>query len=138
MSEMSDHFSSRAQLLTRGAGVHVARGFAGRDVTKVGGGGLASADGGREVGRHAYRTAVPHSTAVRLSQFWILMEDEFGPTYAVSLARDLALDALGGRTAQEALDAGLPPRDVWLGAVRRAGRRPRAPPRQGRAPAQNR
>ena len=65
-------------------------------------------------GGHAYRTAVPHSTAVRLSQFWILMEDEFGPTYAVSLARDLALDALGGRTAQEALDAGLPPRDVWL------------------------
>ena len=65
-------------------------------------------------GWHAYRTAVPHSTAVRLSQFWILMEDEFGPTYAVSLARDLALDALGGRTAQEALDAGLPPRDVWL------------------------
>ena len=62
----------------------------------------------------AYRSAVPHSTAVRLSQFWILMEDEFGPTYAVSLARDLALDALGGRTAQEALDAGLPPRQVWL------------------------
>jgi hypothetical protein len=57
---------------------------------------------------------MPHSTAVRLSQFWVLMEDEFGPTYAASLARDLALDALGGRTGQEALDAGVPPREVWL------------------------
>ena len=57
---------------------------------------------------------MPHSTAVRQSQFWILMEDEFGPTYAVSLARDLALDALGGRTAQEALEAGVPPRQVWI------------------------
>jgi hypothetical protein len=51
---------------------------------------------------------------VRLSQFWTFMEDEFGPTYAASLAHDLALDALGDRTAQEALDAGLPPRQVWL------------------------
>ena len=42
------------------------------------------------------------------------MEDEFGRTYAASLAHDLALDVLGGRTAQEALDAGLPPRQVWL------------------------
>lgn len=42
------------------------------------------------------------------------MEDEFGPTYAASLARDLALDALGGGTAQEALEAGIPPRQVWL------------------------
>jgi hypothetical protein len=51
---------------------------------------------------------------VRLSQFWILMEDEFGPTYAASMAHDLALDALGGRTAHEALAAGVPPRQVWL------------------------
>lgn len=55
-----------------------------------------------------------YSTAVRLSQFWEFMGDEFGPTYAVSLARDLALDALGGRTAEQALDAGVPPRQVWL------------------------
>ncbi|HWI33499.1 MAG TPA: DUF3046 domain-containing protein [Lapillicoccus sp.] len=51
---------------------------------------------------------------MRLSQFWTFMEDEFGATYAASLAHDLALDALGGWTAQEALDAGLPPRQVWL------------------------
>ena len=49
-----------------------------------------------------------------MSQFWTFMEDEFGPTYAASLAHDLALDALGGRTGQEALDAGTPPRQVWL------------------------
>ena len=58
--------------------------------------------------------AVPHSTAVRLSQFWTLMADEFGPTYAASLASDLALSTLGGRTGQEALAAGVPPREVWL------------------------
>lgn len=55
-----------------------------------------------------------YSTGVRLSQFWTFMEDEFGPTYAASLARDLALDALGGRTAYEALEASTPPRQVWL------------------------
>jgi Protein of unknown function (DUF3046) len=57
---------------------------------------------------------VRHSTAVRLSQFWTFMEDEFGRTYAASLARDLSLDELGGRTAEQALDDGVPPRQVWL------------------------
>ena len=42
------------------------------------------------------------------------MDDEFGPGYAASLAHDQALDALGGRTAEEALGAGVPPREVWL------------------------
>jgi hypothetical protein len=51
---------------------------------------------------------------VRLSQFWTFMADEFGRTYAASLARDLALDALGGRTAEEALAADVPPRQVWV------------------------
>jgi hypothetical protein len=44
----------------------------------------------------------------------MLMGDEFGPGYAASLAHDQALDAFGGRTAQEALAAGVPPREVWL------------------------
>ena len=51
---------------------------------------------------------------MRLSQFWTFMNDEFGATYAASLARDVTLAALGGRTAQEALDAGVPPRQVWI------------------------
>ena len=42
------------------------------------------------------------------------MNDEFGPRYAASLARDVALDALGGRTADQALTDGVPPREVWL------------------------
>lgn len=50
---------------------------------------------------------------MRLSHFWMLMDDEFGPAYAASLAHDQALDALGGRTATEALAAGTPPREVW-------------------------
>lgn len=41
------------------------------------------------------------------------MDDEFGPAYAGSLARDHVLGALGGRTAQAALEAGEPPRSVW-------------------------
>lgn len=51
---------------------------------------------------------------MRLSHFWTLMEDEFGRAYAASLARDQALDTLGERTADEALGAGIPPREVWL------------------------
>ncbi len=42
------------------------------------------------------------------------MDDEFGPGYAASLAHDQALDALGGRTATEALAGGIPPREVWV------------------------
>lgn len=40
------------------------------------------------------------------------MTDTFG-TYASSLAKDMVLGPLGGRTAQEALDAGETPRRVW-------------------------
>jgi Protein of unknown function (DUF3046) len=42
------------------------------------------------------------------------MDDEFGSAYAHVLARDLVLSAAGGRTATEALKAGVPPRTVWL------------------------
>jgi hypothetical protein len=51
---------------------------------------------------------------VRHSRFWALAEDEFGAAYAHSLAGSTHIAALDGRTATEALDAGLPPRDVWL------------------------
>ena len=51
---------------------------------------------------------------MRLSDFWRLMEDEFGAGYARVLAGDLVLSGLGGRTATEALRAGLEPRTVWL------------------------
>ncbi|SES13833.1 Protein of unknown function [Pedococcus cremeus] len=51
---------------------------------------------------------------MRLSHFWSLMNDEFGESYAGSLARDHVIGALGNRTALQALEEGDPPRAVWL------------------------
>lgn len=70
----------------------------------------------------AHRTCVPHNwcrrgswhtALVRMSHFWTLMNDEFGESYAGSLARDHVLGALDNRTVLEALEAGVPPREVW-------------------------
>lgn len=51
---------------------------------------------------------------MRHSDFWRLMEDEFGRGYARVLASTLVLTSLGGRTAVEALKAGQNPKGVWL------------------------
>lgn len=51
---------------------------------------------------------------VRLSEFWRLMDDEFGAGYARMLAADLVLASLDGRSALHALEAGYPPKQVWL------------------------
>ncbi|MFN3865304.1 MAG: DUF3046 domain-containing protein [Demequina sp.] len=50
---------------------------------------------------------------MRHSQFWALIDVVFGADYSRSLARDLALDDLDSRTCAEALQDGVPPRDVW-------------------------
>ena len=42
------------------------------------------------------------------------MDEEFGAGYARTVARDQVVAALGGRTAEQALAAHVPPRDVWL------------------------
>jgi len=42
------------------------------------------------------------------------MEEVFGAAYAKSLASDLVLGELGGRSAAQALDDGEPARRVWL------------------------
>jgi hypothetical protein len=42
------------------------------------------------------------------------METEFGSMRAESVARDHVFAAIGGRTALEAIDAGVPVRTVWL------------------------
>lgn len=42
------------------------------------------------------------------------MDDEFGAGYSRVLARSLVLAGVGGRTAEQALNAGIPPRQVWL------------------------
>ena len=50
---------------------------------------------------------------MRLSQFWTLINDEFGAAYASTVARDHVLSAVGGRTALEAIEAGVSPKQVW-------------------------
>lgn len=54
---------------------------------------------------------------MRLSAFWTAITDEFGD-YGRVLTRDLALSELAGHTAEEALKAGEPPREVWLALCR--------------------
>ncbi|MDU0349249.1 DUF3046 domain-containing protein [Actinomyces sp. MRS3W] len=46
------------------------------------------------------------------SEFWRAVDTVFGSAYGRSLAQDLVLPGIG-RTGVEALDAGVPPRDVW-------------------------
>jgi hypothetical protein len=41
------------------------------------------------------------------------MNDEFGESYASSLARDHVIGGLGNRTVLQALEDGEPPRTVW-------------------------
>lgn len=51
---------------------------------------------------------------MRHSEFWQLADAVFGPGYARSLASDIVLSDLGGRSPVQALDDGVPPRDVWV------------------------
>jgi len=70
---------------------------------------------------------------MRMSDFWRLMDDEFGAAYARALARDHVLGALGNRTLLEALESGTKPREAWLALCadmdvpveRRLGKEPR-------------
>lgn len=50
---------------------------------------------------------------MRVSEFWRLMNDEFGEASARSLAKDLVVSALGERTALQALEQGEDLRVVW-------------------------
>jgi hypothetical protein len=50
---------------------------------------------------------------MRRSEFQRAVSAEFG-LRASSLTADLVLAALDGRTAAQALDDGVPPREVWL------------------------
>ncbi len=50
---------------------------------------------------------------MRLTDFWERMERRFGPSYAHSLAQDHVLSALGGRTINQALAAGVDAKRVW-------------------------
>ncbi|GLL14839.1 hypothetical protein GCM10017577_59880 [Pseudonocardia halophobica] len=48
-----------------------------------------------------------------MSQFRTLMHDEFGEMRAGSLARDHVFAELGGRSAEQAIEAGIDPKQVW-------------------------
>jgi Protein of unknown function (DUF3046) len=51
---------------------------------------------------------------VRLQDFWSRMNSQFGSMRAQTVARDHVFAALGGRSAVDALEAGVPVRRVWL------------------------
>lgn len=46
------------------------------------------------------------------------MSEEFGESYSQVLRRDLHLQELGDRTADEALSDGDDPKDIWLAICR--------------------
>ena len=45
--------------------------------------------------------------------FWQKMRGQFGDTYAASVAKDYVLTDLGGRTVDQALAAGVEPKEIW-------------------------
>lgn len=55
---------------------------------------------------------------VRLSEFWRLVDEEFGPGYGRLLVDTHVLTELGNRTCAAALEAGVPPREVWVALCR--------------------
>jgi tRNA A22 N-methylase len=52
-------------------------------------------------------------SAVRLTEFWRRMEEQFGQVYAQSVAKDYVLAGLGGRTITQALADGEDVKVVW-------------------------
>lgn len=50
---------------------------------------------------------------MRHTEFWERLEQAQGPAYARSWAEMYVIRDLGGRTVQQALDAGVPPKEVW-------------------------
>lgn len=51
---------------------------------------------------------------MRLSEFWLAVSDEFGEAYGRVVTRDLVLGEVGGRTAEQAIKAGVNVRQIWL------------------------
>lgn len=52
-------------------------------------------------------------TAVRLTEFWRRMDEQFGSAYAHSVAKDYVLAGLGGRTINQALADGDDVKKIW-------------------------
>ena len=50
---------------------------------------------------------------MRLTEFHVLVTDRFGSVRGGSMLVDHVLTKLGGRTAAQAIEDGIDPRDVW-------------------------
>ena len=50
---------------------------------------------------------------MRHTEFWTRLERALGRAYAGTWATQHVMGDLGSRTAQQALDAGVPPKEVW-------------------------
>ena len=50
---------------------------------------------------------------MRHTEFWSRLEHHLGAAYYKVWAEQFVIADLGRRTAQEALDAGVPPKQVW-------------------------
>ena len=50
---------------------------------------------------------------MRVSEFWRAVDQVFGEAYGAVVSRDVVLEELGGRSAADALAAGIDARRVW-------------------------
>jgi hypothetical protein len=50
---------------------------------------------------------------LRYREFWQLVDEVFGAARGRVLANELVLGPLGGRTAAQAIEDGIEPRDAW-------------------------
>lgn len=55
---------------------------------------------------------------MRHTELWARLEAALGATYYRSWAKQFVMSDLGGRTTQEALDAGVAPKQVWAAVWR--------------------
>jgi hypothetical protein len=55
---------------------------------------------------------------MRLSEYRQALSDEFGTAYGRVVSHDLVLAELADRTADQALQSGVSPREVWLALCR--------------------
>ena len=50
---------------------------------------------------------------MRHTEFWARLDAALGSSYARVWAESQVIGGLGSRTVREALDAGVPPKEVW-------------------------
>ena len=58
---------------------------------------------------------------MRHTEFWARMNQVLGEAYAPVWARQQVMASLGGRTVEEALEAGVSPKTVWRAVVEQLG-----------------